>query len=109
VNRTELSLEGLVDRIAKLERQNRFWRIGGVLAALLFVCSLAVGVRAQQNGDLERPVKSLEAQAFVLKDADGTTRGVFTVSKGVPKLELFGANGRISWSTDTRPVIEAVK
>ncbi len=41
---TELQL--LANRIAKLERQNRFWKIGGVLAALALAALESLGSRA---------------------------------------------------------------
>jgi hypothetical protein len=108
---SDINLGGLVERVTKLERQNRFWKVGGTLAALLFVFSLAVGVRAQQAvpyrpapmpsvPNAEQSAKSIEAQAFVLTDADGNKRGVLTVTKGIPKLELYGVDGRVTWSTN---------
>src|SRR5690242_1691090 len=102
---TQLQL--LANRIAKLERQNRFWKIGGVLAALALASLLAVGVRAQQ--EWPRPMeraKVIEAGAFVLTDANGVTKGEFSTKDGNPILELYGPTGKLIWSTNPRVVTQ---
>ena len=100
---TELQL--LADRIAKLERQNRFWKTGGVLAVLALASLLAVGVRAQQEWPTQR-AKTIEAEAFVLMDANGVTKGEFGTKGGSPSLQLYGSNGKVIWSTNPRMVIQ---
>jgi len=100
-------LQLLTNRIAKLERQNRFWKIGGALAAVALASLLAVGVRAQQ--EWPRPTqraKLIEAQDFVLTDADGVTKGEFSTKDGNPILELYGPTGKVIWSTNPRIVIQ---
>lgn len=102
---TELQL--LANRIAKLERQNRFWKIGGVLAVLALASLLAFSVRAQQ--EWPRPTeraKLIEAEAFVLTDANGVTKGEFSTKGGSPSLQLYGSNGKVIWSTNPRMVIQ---
>jgi hypothetical protein len=104
---SDAKLEVLVERIEKLERQNRFWRLGGLLAALLIALSLAAGVRAHQERPTIEPVpKSIKAQAFIVTDDDGTTRGALTVKNGVPLLELYNADGKVTWSTRARIVTQ---
>jgi hypothetical protein len=104
---SDVELQGLVKRVAKLERQNRFWKLSGLLAALIFATSLAIGVKAQQeHPNIAPALKSIEAQAFVLTDADGVTRGSFTAKNGVPRLELYSSAGKVTWSTSPRIVTE---
>jgi len=103
----DLELQHLGDRVAKLERQNRFWRLGGLFGALLFACSLAIGVKAQQDhGNIIPPSKSIESESFVLTDAAGVTRGELTVKNGEPQLELYNAGGKVTWSTRSRIVTQ---
>jgi hypothetical protein len=107
VGTSDVELQGLVKRVAKLERQNRFWKLSGLLAALIFASSLAIGVKAQQEHPSIAPaLKSIEAQAFVLTDTNGVTRGSFTVKNGVPRIELYSTAGKVTWSTSPRIVTE---
>lgn len=102
---TELQL--LADRIAKLERQNRFWKIGGVLATLTLAALLAVGVRAQQEWPRStQRAKVVESEAFVLTDASGVIKGEFSTKDGSPALQLYGPTGKVIWSTNPRMVIQ---
>ncbi len=102
---TELQL--LADRIAKLERQNRFWKVGGVLAVMALASLLAVGVRAQQEWPrATQRAKTIEAEAFVLTDANGVTKGEFSTKDGNPILQLYGPTGKVIWSTSPRMVIQ---
>jgi|SRR5579862_164070 len=102
---TELRL--LANRIAKLERQNRFWKVSGVLVALALASLLAVGVRAQQEWPrTTQRAKLIEAEAFVLTDASGVTKGEFSAKDGNPVLQLYGPMGKVIWSTNPRMVIQ---
>lgn len=101
---TELQL--LANRIAKLERQNRFWKISGVLAALALAALLAIGVRAQEWPRHAQRAKLIEAEEFVLTDASGVTKGEFSTKDGNPVLQLYGPTGKVIWSTNPRMVIQ---
>jgi hypothetical protein len=101
---TELQL--LANRIAKLERQNRFWKIGGVLAALALAALVTIGVRAQEWPRPMERAKVIEAGAFVLTDANGVTKGEFSTKDGNPILQLYGPTGKVIWSTNPRMVIQ---
>jgi len=96
----------LANRIAKLERQNRFWKIGGVLAALALASLVAIGVRAQEWPRPTLRAKSIEAGAFVLTDANGVTKGEFSTRDGNPVLQLYGPTGKVIWSTNPRVVTQ---
>ena len=82
-----IDIQGLAIRITELERQNRRWKIGGLLMLVLFTLLLAVNVKAQKGGKGSSTGKTLEAQAFALKDADGTLRGLL----GAPGSTLAGS------------------
>lgn len=101
---TELQL--LASRIEKLERQNHFWKIGGVLAALALAALAAIGARAQEWPRPAQRAKLIEADAFVLTDANGVTKGEFSTKDGNPVLQLYGPAGKVIWSTNPRIVIQ---
>lgn len=101
---TELQL--LANRIAKLERQNRFWKVTGVLTVLALASLLAIGVRAQEWPRPAQRAKLIEAESFVLTDANGVTKGEFSTKGGSPSLQLYGSNGKVIWSTNPRMVIQ---
>jgi hypothetical protein len=104
---SEADLQELVERMGRLERQNRRWKLGSILAALVLAFSVAAGARAQQERDQPLRAKTVEAETFLLKDSDGVTRGDLTVTNGVPVLQLYNANGKVFWSTTPRLSIQA--
>jgi hypothetical protein len=98
----------LAERVEKLERQNRFWKIGAVAAIAALAISLTAtmwaGERVLPRGTEKAfRARTVESEHFVLKDEGGVTRGEFTMTVGGPVLELFGADGRVIWSTKSGP------
>ncbi|MGH9688281.1 MAG: hypothetical protein ACRD5K_14450 [Candidatus Acidiferrales bacterium] len=94
----------LMERVGRLERQNRFWKIGGIAAIGALAVSLTATLWAQERvlpRGAERPlrVQTVESEHFVLKDSAGATRGEFTVTPTGPVLELLGPDGKVIWST----------
>ena len=71
-------------RLGRLERSLRRWRIGGVCAVLLGVATLALG-----QAPSERVVT---ASKFALVGPDGEERGVFMLDDGHPFLQLRSAS-----------------
>jgi len=102
----QVDLSGLIERVEKLESQNRLWKLASVLAALVLALCVAVGTRAQQENNEPLRAKTVETETFLLKDSGGVTRGELTVTNGVPVLQLYNANGKIFWSTTPRVVTE---
>lgn len=99
-SQNELSTQELTQRLLKLERQNRSWKIGGIAALAALAISLTASAWAQElRQTMPFRSKTVEAEHFVLKSADGATRGEFTVTANGPVLELFGPNGQVVWST----------
>jgi hypothetical protein len=95
-----LSLNELTQRLRKLERQNHAWKIGGIAAVAALAISLTASAWAQElRQAMPFRSKTVEAEHFVLKSADGATRGEFTVTATGPVLQLFSPNGQVIWST----------
>ncbi len=94
----------LLVRVTKLERQNRFWTIAGLVMLLLAAFSLTANVTAQDTG-VRTPKTTVEAQTFLLKDSAGNMRGKMTVDGDRhPVLEFYDLEGNVIWSTAARAV-----
>ncbi len=79
---TEPTLETLAGRLVRLERENRLWKLGGMLA-------LAVAVMGQTP-----PSRVVEVDKLVLRDAHGRERGLLHVGPSGPALQLLDEQGR---------------
>jgi len=106
---TEANYDGLLVRMTKLERQNRLWKMAGLLMLLGIVLSLTANVTAQQvhwEPVIPPPLPTtLEARTFVLKDSAGIMRGKMTVDGDRhPLLEFYDLDGNIIWSTDAHAI-----
>jgi hypothetical protein len=99
MNTTQEASGELLQRVQRLERQNRFWKLGGILAVLALAASLTASAWAQRRNAMPFRTPTVEAEHFVLKDANGATRGEFTVTPNGPVLQLFGPGGHVIWST----------
>jgi len=78
--------QALAVRLERLEKQNR--RIRGIGIALL-VLAAALVLMAQTPGH-----RTVEANEFVLKDANGTVRGRWSVGEYGPGFALLDANDK---------------
>jgi hypothetical protein len=66
----------LLTRMKKVEGQNRFWKMAGLLALLTLGVSQVANLTAgQKDQDAPLRAKTVEAQTFLLKDAAGTLMG----------------------------------
>lgn len=81
------------DRLFALERQNR--RLRGAVVILVLLAGMLLWLGAAEQRLIPQRI---QAQEFVLSDADGTTRAALTLRNGQPKLELYGENGKVTWS-----------
>lgn len=101
----QMSIRDLTNRIAKIERQNRFWKFGAIFVLLMLACSLVTAVRAEQD---TKPAllraDTVEAQHFLLKNADGTTVGIWSTKDGNGNLTVYSATGKLTSSTEPRVV-----
>jgi hypothetical protein len=78
--------QALAARLEKLEKQNR--RIKGI-GIVLLVLAAALVLMGQTPGH-----RTVEANEFVLKDADGTVRGRWSVAALGPRFVLLDATGK---------------
>lgn len=84
---TEPTLVTLTQRLDRLEREGRRWRLVGALASLV-VLALAV------MGQAVPRTRSVDAEEFILKDRMGKRRAVLGVTQGaepVNKNETVGS------------------
>jgi hypothetical protein len=81
------TLESVIQRLAAVERQNRFFRrvvAGGLVAVLLL---LGMFLRVSRDG-------TVEAREFVVRDGQGNRRAVWTTtSQGISVLHLLDREG----------------
>jgi hypothetical protein len=102
---SDADYSGLLVRVTRLERQNRFWKTAGLLVLLAVVLSLAANVAAQVEYGVPAPRATIEAHTYLLKDSAGVLRGKMTVDGDRhPVLEFYDLDGNVEWSTDTRAV-----
>jgi hypothetical protein len=80
----------LVERLERLELQNRRLRQGGLICLVLIGSFFWMGQM--------RPVRILEAQKFVLRDASGKRQAELGQVDGSPALVFLDPAGRISMS-----------
>ncbi len=78
---------GLVQRLEKVERSNRRFKI---LAALVLVGLAAMGVM----GQVRPPAQTVEAQEFIVKDANGNIRARLGAYAAGSSLTLYHEAGR---------------
>lgn len=103
MQRENHTLEGLAERVRKLEHQNRRLRRAGVLILFTF-CS--VFLMAQVKGTKVAPVKvtkSLEAGKFVLQDGRGKKRAELGLFADRPALVFYDEADNASLSLGLEP------
>lgn len=91
----------LAERIVRLEQQNRFWKIGGLLAIVLLASSLVAGLRAQE-AQVPYRAKTIEAERFLPKGPDGKVLGEWSAAQGGGALVLYSPDGKVIWSSAPR-------
>ncbi len=85
MNRMISDLPDLAQRVEKLEKANRRLKLAGVLALALVGCLLLLGVAS--------PKRTVEAEKFLLRDANGKIRASLdVVGLEGPMLFLLDAN-----------------
>ena len=80
--------DSLLTRIEKVERENRSLKIGGSIALLGVAGALFLGLAAP-------PSKTLEAELFIVRDAQGKARMILAVGDEGPALTLLDKDGKL--------------
>jgi hypothetical protein len=93
----------LIQRIERLEKGNRRWK----LAALVLLLAALVLLLAGFDSPQPYLVKALavEAQSFVLKDGAGQVRARMALSADGPRLTFFDEHGNVISSLPLKPEI----
>ncbi len=79
----------IIDRLERLERQNRRMKLTG-LATLVVVGAFLLMGQASLSGTLSE----VRARRFVLQDSRGRERAALDINSGAPGLVLLDANGK---------------
>jgi len=100
---SQVDVQSLAARIEKLESANRRWKSASAIALLFVLSLLLLSTRhAERVAAAARPdrverdvlrVRTVEAQDFVLKDADGHVRARFGPTPRIDEQLLNGPNG----------------
>jgi len=81
------------ERIERLERSNRSWRIAALLLALGCLVLILTGFDFAQPYVMK--ARTVEAQSFVLRDADGQIRARMAIADDGPRLDFFDEQGKV--------------
>lgn len=102
MNSSQVDVQTLAARIEKLEAANRRWKSASAIALLFVLSLLLLSTRhAERVAAAARPdrieqdvlhVRTVEAQDFVLKDADGHVYARFGL---IPSLTAMDQSGRV--------------
>jgi hypothetical protein len=79
--------QSLAQRIERLERQNRRYRVGGAIAILAGAAALCIGMSA--------PRKTLETDLLLIKDANGATRMILGMADDGPAITMLDEKGKL--------------
>jgi hypothetical protein len=82
------SIVALAERVDRLERENRLWRLGGGLALIVGLVVMLGGAQGIPDS------KTVEAEQFILRDRNGRERAKLGLAAdGAPALFLRGTDG----------------
>ena len=140
MNSTDVNLKALAARIEKLEAANRRWKSASAIALLFVLSTLFLSARhservaAAGKPDRIEPdvlrARTVEAQDFLLKDADGHIHARFSITPGLaqmahngqsPRLDkmpaipgqasiqFFDESGKVVWSAPAKPQFMTVR
>ncbi len=97
----------LLQRVERLERGIRRWK----LAALVLLLGCLVLLLAGFDSPQPFVVKAItvEAQNFVLRDADGQVRARMAISADGPRLSFFDEHGNVVSSLPLKPEVRPAR
>ena len=86
----------LSERLRKLESQNRRWKLGTIILALVFGSALTM---AMSYGPTQRRsalrAQTIETENLILRSSNGQELGRISAADGTGTIELFNGNGRL--------------
>jgi hypothetical protein len=97
----------LSERVGRLERANRRWKLGMLALALSCLVLLLSGFDFPQPNVMK--ARSIEAQSFVLRDTDGQIRARMEISEDGPRLMFFDEHGNVISSLPMKPEIRPAR
>src|ERR1700740_651555 len=83
----------LNERIERIERSNRRWRLAALLLALGCLVLISAGFDFAQPNVMK--ARTVEAQSFVLRDADGQIRARMAIGDDGPRLNFYDEQGKV--------------
>ena len=117
---TEPDFQALAARMDKLEAQNRRWKVASIVFALSIGSLLLMAAKPADRIDpTVIHARTVEAQDFVLKDADGqvlarltlnpnkkdTSGRIFINPPVGPDLQFYNENGDAIWTAPQEPTM----
>src|SRR5262249_40547023 len=85
-------LTEVLTRVERLERQNRRLKRAAVAVALLALAFLALGHPRASEAQQKGKTRVVEAERFIVRDADGKMRAALGMSRSVPGMAVFDEN-----------------
>ncbi len=82
------TVESLAQRVRQLEKQNKFWRLLGIVLLAGFIVLVLIAQVTPKS-----VLKVIEANEFVLCDSTGNTRATLTAKDGFVGLSLLDEYG----------------
>jgi hypothetical protein len=82
----ESEVQTIEQRLGKLERENRLLKRG--------VCVVLLAITSAMLMGQGRPIRTVEADKFVLKDANGLTRAEMSIWEKEPLLAFYDLDGK---------------
>jgi hypothetical protein len=97
----------LIQRMERLERGNRRWKLAALVLFLSCLVLLLAGFDYPQPNLVK--ARSVEARNFVLRDADGQVRARMAISEDGPRLTFFDEQGNVVSSLPLKPEIRPAR
>lgn len=99
----------VVERLEKLERQMRRWKIASLLlVAMLAIVLLTGAAYSDSDGLLQLPATRLSAHSFVLVGRDGNVYGRMSIRDHKAELQLYDEAGKVIWSAPPEALVKPV-
>ena len=99
----------VVERLEKLERQIKRWKmLSLLLLAIIAVVLTTAAAYPSSEGLMQIPATRLSARSFVLVGRDGNVYGRLGMRAGKPQLELYDEAGGVIWSAPTEALVKPV-